>query len=85
MPLEQSGHTHTQTSFLTTPKEYSYTHLSRHFHLYTSGLQTIYLFIWTGSKINLESFLSELNTKHLSSKFEYEISKERISFLDTED
>ena len=41
-------------------------------------------FIWTGSKTDLENFLNELNTKHPSIKFEYEISKERISFLDTE-
>ena len=39
-------------------------------------------FIWTGSKTDLENFLNELNTKHPSIKFEYEISKERISFLD---
>ena len=32
---------------------------------------------------DLEKFLSELNTKHPSVKSEYEISKERISFLDT--
>ena len=41
-------------------------------------------FIWTGSKIDLEKFLNELNIKHPSIKFEYEISKEKISFLDTE-
>ena len=41
-------------------------------------------FIWTGSKTDPENFLNELNTKHPSTKFEYEISKERISFLDTE-
>ena len=29
---------HTQTSLWTTSKENSYTHLSRHLHLYTSGL-----------------------------------------------
>ena len=41
-------------------------------------------FIWTGSKTDLERFLNELNAKHPSIKFEYEISKERISFLVTE-
>ena len=41
-------------------------------------------FIWTGNKTNLEKLLNELNTKHPSVKFEYEIAKERISFLDTE-
>ena len=41
-------------------------------------------FIWTGSKTDLERFLNELNAKRPSIKFEYEISKERISFLVTE-
>ena len=41
-------------------------------------------FIWTGSKADLEKFLNELNAKHPSIKFEYKISKEIISFLDTE-
>ena len=40
--------------------------------------------MWTGSKSDLEKVLNELTTKHPSIKFEYEISKERISFLDTE-
>ena len=40
-------------------------------------------FIWTGSTADLENFLNELNAKHPSIKFEYKISKERISFLDT--
>ena len=35
-------------------------------------------------KTDLEKFLNALNTKHPSIKFEYEISKEIISFLDTE-
>ena len=39
-------------------------------------------FIWTGSKT--EKCLNELNTKHSSIKFEYEISKERTSFLGAE-
>ena len=41
-------------------------------------------FIWTGSKTDLQNFLNELNTKYPLIKFEYEISKEKISFLDTE-
>ena len=41
-------------------------------------------FIWTGSKTDLENFLNELNTKHPSIKFEYEILKERFPFLDSE-
>ena len=42
------------------------------------------LFISTCSKVDLEKFLNELNTKHPSINFEYEISKERILFVDTE-
>ena len=44
----------------------------------------MYFFIWTGSKTDLEKFLNGLNTKHPSFKFKYEISKERIWFLDSE-
>ena len=36
--MEQSVHPPIQTSLWTTSKENSYTHLSRHFNLYTSGL-----------------------------------------------
>ena len=68
---------HTQKSLWTTSKENSYTYLSRHFHLYTSGLQAM------GSKTDLEKFLNELNAKHPSIKFKYEILKERTAFLDT--
>ena len=41
-------------------------------------------FKWTGSRTDLKNFLNKLNAKHASIKFGYEISKERISFLDTE-
>ena len=51
--------------------------------LYLRFIDDIF-FIWTGSKTDLQKVLNELNTKHPSIKFEYEISKERISFLDTE-
>ena len=40
-------------------------------------------FIWTGNKKDLMKFLNELNTKHDSSKSEYQISKSSITFLDT--
>ena len=41
-------------------------------------------FICINSETDLEKILNGLNTKHPSIKFEYETSKERISFLDTE-
>ena len=40
--------------------------------------------MWTGYKTDLERFLNELNTKYPSIKFEYEISKQRISLLDAD-
>ena len=40
------------------------------------------LFIWTGSKDQLITFLNDLNTKHNSVKFEYKISQSKIYFLD---
>ena len=33
---------------------------------------------WSGNKTDLVKFLKQLNTKHLSMKFEYEISKKKI-------
>ena len=38
MPWEQYADPHTQTFLWSTSKENSYTRLSRHFHLYDSGL-----------------------------------------------
>ena len=38
--------------------------------------------IWTDSITDLEKNLNELNAKHPSIKFEYEILEERILFLD---
>ena len=40
--------------------------------------------IWTDNKKDLMKFLSALNTKHESIKFEYQVSKTSITFLDTE-
>ena len=58
---------------------------------FIKGFSLIYLifiddifFIWTGNKKDLMKYLNELNTKHESIKFEYQISKTSITFLDTE-
>ena len=67
-------------------------HFERKFiHSFIKTFSLIYLrfiddifFIWTGSKTDLEKVLNELNIIHPSIKFEYEISKDRILFLDTE-
>ena len=67
-------------------------HFERKFiHPFIKTFSVMYLrfsddifFIWTVSKTDLENLLNELNKEQPSIKFEYEISKERISFLDTE-
>ena len=67
-------------------------HLERKFiYPFIKAFSLIYLwfidnifFIWTGHKTDLENILNKLNTKHPSIKYKYEVSKERISFLDTE-
>ena len=58
---------------------------------YIKGFSLIYLrfidnifFKWTDNNKDLMKFLNELNTKHESIKFEYQISKTSITFLDTE-
>ena len=57
---------------------------------FLQGLPLIYLrfiddifIIWTGSKEQLIRNLDELSTKHGPIKFEYNISKTSIFFLDT--
>ena len=39
--------------------------------------------IWNGTKEELISFIDELNKKHKTIKFDYEISTKQIEFLDT--
>ena len=63
MPWEQPAHLQRQISLWTNSKENSYTHLLRRFHLYTSGLLTIYFFIWTDNNTNLERFLKRVRYK----------------------
>ena len=67
----------------TISKENSHTHLSRHYHLHTSGLQTIY-FLHGQAVKQIRFFLNRVKYNTPSIKFEYEISQERISFLYTE-
>ena len=65
-------------------------HFERKFiYWFIKTFSLIYLFIdniflYGKAVTDAENFLNKLNTKHPSIKFEYEISKERISFLDTE-
>ena len=63
-------------------RKFIYPFIKRFSLIYLTFIDDIF-FIWTGSKTDLENFSNQLNTKHPSIKFECEISKERISFLDT--
>ena len=65
--------------------------VKKYIYPFLHGLSLIYLrfiddifFIWTGTKENLIEYLEELNQKHDSIKFEYKISKTKLTFLDTE-
>ena len=49
---------------------------------YFKYINDIFL-IWTGTKNELDQFFKDLNKKHLSIKFDYKTSKDRIVFLDT--
>ena len=40
--------------------------------------------IWTGTKNELDQFFKDLNKKHPSIKFDCEVAKNRIVFVDTE-
>ena len=58
---------------------------------FIKGFLLIYLrfigyifFIWTGNKKDLMKILNDLNTKRESIKFEYQISKTSIAFVDNQ-
>ena len=50
--------------------------------LYLRFIDDIFM-IWTKSEKDLIEFLNELNTKHISIKFEFKYSRQQIEFLDT--
>ena len=50
--------------------------------LYLRYIDDIFI-LWTSTKQQFENFISELNQKHNSIKFDYEISSIEIPFLDT--
>ena len=64
-------------------KELIYPFIKEFSLIYLRFIDDIF-FIWTGNKKDLMKFLNELNTKHESIKFEHQISKTSITFLDTE-
>ena len=49
---------------------------------YLRFIDNIFL-IWNGAKIEFDNFLIKINECHPSIKFEYEMSKIEINFLDT--
>ena len=49
---------------------------------YLPFIYAIFL-IWNGTKTQFDNFLKKINECHLSIKFEYEMSKAEINFLDT--
>ena len=84
MLWEPSEHHHTQIYFMDHfLKKLIYPFIKGFSLIYLRFIDDIFL-IWTGNKKDLVKFLNELNTKHKSIKFEYQISKTSITFLDTE-
>ena len=71
------------TSSWTILKEYIYPFLEWLSLRYLIFIDSIF-FIWTGSKNQIITYLSNLNSKHNSIKFEYKISQSSIPFLDRE-
>ena len=62
----------------------------KHVYPYIKDMTLLYfryiddlLTIWKGTKEQLITFINELNRKHKTIKFEYEISSQKIPFLDT--
>ena len=49
---------------------------------YLRFIDDIFL-IWNGTKTEFDNFLKKINECHPSIKFEYEMSKTEINFLDT--
>ena len=49
---------------------------------YLGFIDDIFL-IWNGTKTEFDNFLKKINERHPSIKFEYEMSKTEINFLDT--
>ena len=62
----------------------------KHIYPYIKAMSLLYLkciddifIIWKGTKEQLITFINKLNKKHKAIKFEYEISSQKIPFLDT--
>ena len=49
--------------------------------LYLRYIDDIFI-IWTANELQFTQFISELNDKHDSIKFDFEMSKKQIPFLD---
>ena len=63
-------------------EKYIYPFIEHYSSLYLRYIDDIFI-IWKGTKGEFEKFIKDLNSKHATIKFEYEISKKEINFLDT--
>ena len=61
----------------------------KHIYPFINQYSTVYLryiddiFIWKGTKEQLDNFNKDLNEKHPTIRFEFEISQKQVNFLDT--
>ena len=63
-------------------EKYIYPFIGQHNNLYLRFIDDIFI-IWTGSKKKFEIFINDLNHRHGTIKFDFEISQKEINFLDT--
>ena len=63
-------------------EKFIYPYIEGRTKLYLRYIDNIFI-IWTGSEQQFTKFISELNDKHGSIKFDFEMSKRQIPFLDT--
>ena len=63
-------------------KQYIYPFIESNTKLYLRYIDDIFI-LWTSTRQQFENFISELNQKHSSIKFDYEMSSIEIPFLDT--
>ena len=59
-----------------------YPFINQYFTLYLRYIDDIFM-IWKGTKEQLDNFNKDLNEKHPTIKFEFEISQKQVNFLDT--
>ena len=63
-------------------EEYIYPYIGNKAKLYLRYIDDIFI-LWTGTKQQFENVMSELKEKHISIKFDYEMSTREVPLLDT--